>query len=181
MIAVDESPPSTANNRALERLDDLKYQFEQFDRRKEFFLAQHCDSAWTNQNTGIGWQLNEVVLVQVIELYFAHLSGYKEVNAYEHRRINHQKIGALSAFWINACCPLYDTRSEPFSAILNTEFALFAGMSIAQIDLVKARSLRDGYPFKALQQSLLTRHATAESLIAVFELLHSQAPIPNQI
>jgi hypothetical protein len=124
-----------------------------------------------------GLTMNQHVLFDTILYYFRDLDRYKDHNGFgSGERANPIKVGAFSTFWLASKCPIFDNKGTKWAPLINNKFAIYTGLTLANID-PHAASLIDGsLPYKQLDQILSTKTCSSDSLVPIFQLLKILCP-----
>lgn len=119
-----------------------------------------------------GFHMSQHVLFDAVVHYFRDLNRYKSQNGFSDSDLaNPVKVGAFSTYWLSTKCPIYDTSDTKFASIINDHFAIFAGLTFAEIAPHKVSLLLKSKPYTQLKQTLSGRTTTPDSLVPLFELL----------
>lgn len=124
-----------------------------------------------------GLAISKHVLFDSVFYYFRDLERYKENNGFkEGERANAIKVGAFSTFWLASKCPIYDTKDSEWAPLVNNKFAIYTGLTLANIDPHAASLLDSSLPYKQLDQVLSNKTCTPDSLVPIFQLLKISCP-----
>jgi hypothetical protein len=122
-------------------------------------------------------KISKHVLFDAILHYFIDIDRYKNLNGFKDAELaNSAKVGAFSTYWLSAKCPIYDVSDTKWAPIVNNKFALYAGLTFAEIDPHAASCFSDGRPYKQLMQLLSSKSGTPDSFVPIFEMLKISCP-----
>jgi hypothetical protein len=148
---------------------------------KRFIQGIHpyIDHYWeyqTSQVTPLGLQLSQPLVLDAMTHHFKDMERYKSLNGFDDSELaNSIKVGAFTAYWLASKQPIYDTHQTDYAPVVNRDFALYVGLSMAEIDPLKVKQMRFGSEetalFLQLQQMLACNRASSDALVPIFQLL----------
>jgi hypothetical protein len=122
-------------------------------------------------------KISKHVLFDTVLHYFIDIDRYKNLNGFKDVELaNAVKVGAFSTYWLSAKCPIYDIADTSWAPIVNNKFALYAGLTFAEIDPHSASLVHEGRPYKQLMQLLSSKTGTPDSFVPIFEMLKLSCP-----
>ena len=128
-----------------------------------------------------GLTINQHVLFDAVLHYFLDLNRYKAFNGFTPKDLaNNVKVGAFTTYWIAAKSPIFDNNGTSWSSQANSKFALYAGLTLAEIDPHKASLLAESRPYTQCMQLLSNRVGTADGFVPIFELFRLSCPFRPQ-
>jgi hypothetical protein len=168
-------------NKIESRCNAIVLAFDAFNMQIEPYIACYWEFQ-TSQVTPIGLRISPVVLTATVISYLRDLERYKCETGFKPDALaNSIKIGAFLTYWLAAKCPIYDTHQTPYAHVVNEDFALFAGMTLAEIDPHQARMICDSRVYKQLQHVLASSNGTPDMLVPIFEMLQTLAPHKKKV
>lgn len=154
----------------------LEEAFKRFVRCIDCYISCYYEFQ-TTQVTGDGIRLSRTILMEAVVFHFRTIDRYKVEHDFpEGARANFAKVGAFTAYWLAVKRPLYDVKDEVYAPMVNTDFALFTGLTLAKIDPHQARVLLDGKIYDQIKNLLANHNATPDALVPLFETLYAQFP-----
>lgn len=118
-----------------------------------------------------GLEISQHVLFDAVVHYFRDLNRYKTFNGFKNGELaNPIKVGAFSTYWLSAKAPIFDTKNSAWAALVNDRFAMYAGLTLADIPAHEASLLADSRPYTQCMQLLSNKVGTPDSFVPIFEL-----------
>lgn len=165
-----------ADQRVPQRCEALEAAFKLFLRQIDCYVACFYEYQ-TTQVSCLGLRLSKTVLFDAVASHFRDLDRYKAQHGFpEGARANAAKVGAFTTFWLAAKRPIFDTYDEPYAAVVNDDFAIFTGLSLAEVDPHQARMFADGRIYGQIKSLLSSHAATSDTLVPLFETLAEKFP-----
>jgi hypothetical protein len=166
---------SATDLRIRDRCEDLERAFDMFTRRLDNYVSHYYEFQ-TTQVRCEGLKLSEPLLVDAVSHYFFDIDKYKERHRFSDGNLaNWCKVGAFTTYWLATKRPIIDMHCEAYAPMVNDDFALYVGLTMANIDPLSLRMIRDGRVDGQLKSLLSSHTATPDALVPLFELLSSNS------
>jgi hypothetical protein len=160
----------------VKRCEMLEKQFNLFLKAIDNYVSCYYEFQ-TTQVTCVGLRLSKTILTETAVFYFRDMDRYKREHGFTGDSLaNSIKVGAFTTYWLSVKRPIYDTQDEEYASMVNDDFAIFTGLSMAEIDPHSARILSNGALYEQVKSLLSGHKASADALVPLYASMHNQAP-----
>jgi hypothetical protein len=159
------------SDKLVERSNAIIESFEKgFLRAVPVFTSHFWEFQTCHDVDPIQLRISNPVVIQAVDSYFRDLERYKSANGFAAGELaDFRKVGAFITYWLDRFKPIYDMNQSRYAHLVNRDFAIFTGLTFAELSPLKVRKLKDGVMYKQLEQLLGHDQATPDSLVTIYE------------
>jgi hypothetical protein len=136
-----------------------------------FWEFQTCPDVDQNR-----FYISKPIVIDAVSSYFRDLDRYKAANGFNEQELaDFAKVGAFTTYWLAMSRPVYDTNQSRYAHLVNLDFAIFSGLTFAELSPLTIRRMGDGVIYRQLEQMLKHDAATPDAIVAIYEGLRQVA------